>query len=138
MEIRTMQLYDYEEVMALWSRASDIGVGPDDSRAHLGKYLHRNPGMSFVALEDDRIVGAVMAGHDGYRGFIHHTAVDKEHRGKGIGRQIYNAICRYAKQRHCYSITLNVWSCNASAVKFYEALGLKPQKVCMEAVLEDA
>ena len=39
MEIRTMQLYDYEEVMALWSRASDIGVGPDDSRSHLGKYL---------------------------------------------------------------------------------------------------
>lgn len=123
MEIRTMQLYDYEEVMALWSRASDIGVGPDDSRSHLGKYLHRNPGMSFVALENDRIVGAVMAGHDGYRGFIHHTAVDKEHRGKGIGEQLVRRAIEAIHADGVNKVVCVAFKSNSVGNSFWDKLG---------------
>ena len=56
-------------------------------------------------------------------------------RGKHIGTAIYQKILEYAKWRGCYNVTLNVWSCNESAMKFYESLGMKPQKVGMEAIL---
>ena len=58
--------------------------------------------------------------------------------GKGIGKALYEAICKYARMRKCYHITLNVWACNEGALKFYEALGLKPQKIGMEVLLEEA
>ena len=67
--------------------------------------------------------------------YIDDLCVLEECRGKHIGTAIYNEILRYAKYCGCYNVTLNVWSCNESAMKFYESLGLKPQKVGMEAIL---
>jgi ribosomal protein S18 acetylase RimI-like enzyme len=61
--------------------------------------------------------------------------VDENHRGQHIGRAIYNEILRYAKGRRCYNVTLNVWTCNPTAMAFYESLGMKPQKIGMETVL---
>ncbi len=69
--------------------------------------------------------------------YIDDICVDEEARGKHIGSMIYNEVLRYAKEQGFYNITLNVWSCNPGAVKFYEAMGLIPQKICMEKVLED-
>ncbi len=70
--------------------------------------------------------------------YIDDLCVDENHRGQHIGTAIYNTILRYARQRRCHSVTLNVWAFNESARKFYENLGLKPQKIGMEAVLEEA
>jgi len=67
--------------------------------------------------------------------YLDDLCVDENTRGKGIGKAIYREICRFAAQRRCYSVTLNVWCCNESAMKFYESLGLKPQKIGMENVL---
>lgn len=67
--------------------------------------------------------------------YIDDICVDEKARGKHIGSVIYNEVLRYAKEQGFYNITLNVWSCNPEAMKFYEAMGLKPQKVCMEKVL---
>jgi len=70
--------------------------------------------------------------------YIDDLCVDENCRGQHIGTAIYQAILRYAKMRKCYNVTLNVWSCNESAMKFYQSLGLKPQKVGMETILEEA
>ena len=70
--------------------------------------------------------------------YIDYLCVDENHRGQGIGKKIYEDIVRYAKVRGVHSITLNVWCCNEGAMKFYEKLGLKPQKIGMELVLEEA
>ena len=67
--------------------------------------------------------------------YIDDLCVLEECRGKHIGSAIYQHILRYAKQRGCYNVTLNVWACNESAMKFYESMGLKPQKVGMETIL---
>ncbi len=67
--------------------------------------------------------------------YIDDICVDEEARGKHIGSMIYEEVLRYAREQGFYNITLNVWSCNPGAVKFYEAMGLIPQKVCMEKVL---
>lgn len=67
--------------------------------------------------------------------YIDDLCVDEKLRGKHIGRQLYDAALKLAKENSCYNLTLNVWSCNQSAMRFYESLGLKPQKTGMETII---
>ena len=67
--------------------------------------------------------------------YIDDLCVDENLRGMHIGRQLYDYVLVFAKEQGCYNLTLNVWSCNESAVKFYEKCGLVPQKVGMEKIL---
>ena len=67
--------------------------------------------------------------------YIDDLCVDEALRGKHIGKELYEAAVKLAKDSECYNLTLNVWSCNQSAMRFYESLGLVPQKICMELVL---
>jgi len=68
--------------------------------------------------------------------YIDDLCVDEEKRGLHIGKTLYDFVVKYAKESDCYNLTLNVWSCNQSAMKFYEKCGLIPQKVGMEIILE--
>ena len=67
--------------------------------------------------------------------YIDDLCVDEKCRGQHIGKELYEAAVLLAKESGCYNLTLNVWSCNASAMGFYESCGLVPQKVGMELVL---
>ena len=67
--------------------------------------------------------------------YIDDLCVDEALRGKHIGRALFEYVLNYAKENGCYNVTLNVWACNESAMRFYESCGLKPQKVGMEAIL---
>ena len=67
--------------------------------------------------------------------YIDDLCVDENLRGNHIGKELYEAAVKLAKDSGCYNLTLNVWSCNSSAIKFYEAQGLVPQKIGMEIVL---
>lgn len=67
--------------------------------------------------------------------YIDDLCVDENIRGQHIGKQIYEYVLEFAKQSQCYNVTLNVWACNESAIKFYEKCGLKPQKFGMETIL---
>ncbi len=67
--------------------------------------------------------------------YIDDLCVDENLRGRHIGKELYEAAVQLAKENNCYNLTLNVWSCNPSALRFYESMGLVPQKICMENVL---
>lgn len=67
--------------------------------------------------------------------YIDDICVDEKCRGKHVGKELYEAAVKLAKESGCYNLTLNVWSCNPSAMRFYEAMGLVPQKIGMEVVL---
>ena len=67
--------------------------------------------------------------------YIDDLCVDEKFRGKGIGKELYEAALSLAKEKGCYNLTLNVWSCNESAMRFYESMGLIPQKIGMETIL---
>lgn len=67
--------------------------------------------------------------------YIDDLCVDEACRGKHVGRRLYEHALAFAKESGCYNVTLNVWACNEEAMRFYEACGLKPQKVGMEAIL---
>ena len=101
----------------------------------------------FVAVENGAVLGYGFCIMKEYRNdpviadhlelYIDDLCVDETCRGKHIGKAIYEAVLRYAKMRKCYNVTLNVWSCNEKAMGFYKALGMQPQKVGMETVLEN-
>lgn len=69
--------------------------------------------------------------------YIDDVCVDESYRGKGVGRALYEHVLEYAREQKFYNVTLNVWSCNPGAMKFYESMGLRPQKICMEKILRD-
>lgn len=88
MIIRSMTTEDYREVFALWQITSARAMDGSDSEENIARYLRRNPGMSQVALDSGKIIGTVLAGHDGRRGFIHHMAVLPEYRRHHIGEAL--------------------------------------------------
>jgi putative acetyltransferase len=89
--IEAMKLSDFTAVSRLWRNSEGIGLNESDTRANIAIYLKRNPRMSFVARKGRTIVGAVLCGHDGRRGYLHHLAVAKNHRSNGIGKKLVEA-----------------------------------------------
>ncbi len=67
--------------------------------------------------------------------YIDDLCVDENIRGQHIGRRLYDSVLEFARKEGCYNVTLNVWSCNETAMRFYEKCGLKPQKIGMETIL---
>jgi ribosomal protein S18 acetylase RimI-like enzyme len=67
--------------------------------------------------------------------YIDDLCVDETLRGRHVGKELYEAAKDFAKENGCYNLTLNVWSCNPSALKFYKAMGMSEQKICMEELL---
>ena len=126
---------------------------PDIFRAGAQKYnrqqlmtmLDKPTDPIFVAVEDGKVLGYCFCQFkttkddpvimDFTTCYIDDLCVDETCRGKRVGKTLYEHTCRYAKEQGCYSVTLNVWSCNESAMGFYEKMGLKPQKVGMETIL---
>ena len=68
--------------------------------------------------------------------YIDDICVDEAYRGKGVGRDLYEHVLKYAREEKFYNVTLNVWNCNPGAMKFYESMGLMPLKICMEKILD--
>lgn len=83
----------------------------------------------FQRHPDDNILTAVKTL------YIDDLCVDETMRGQHIGKALYEAVLVFAKENQCYNVTLNVWSCNEHAMKFYESCGLKPYKTGMEKIL---
>ena len=86
--ISPMTASDLEAVLALWAETDGVGLNESDTPAQLTLYLERNPGLSLVVRDHQRIVGAVLCGHDGRRGYLHHLAVLPEFRKRGLGRKL--------------------------------------------------
>ncbi len=85
---RPMTEADLASAHRLWAEADGVELAEGDSLPQLAGYLRRNPGLSFVACQGDRLVGAILAGHDGRRGYLYHLAVTPSARGAGLGREL--------------------------------------------------
>lgn len=86
---RLMQKSDYESVYSLWMKCKNMGFNNvDDSEKGISKYLERNPKTCFVCVQNEKVVGVILSGHDGRRGFIHHLAVDPDCRRQGIATEL--------------------------------------------------
>jgi RimJ/RimL family protein N-acetyltransferase len=124
--VRPMTAADYDGVYALWTATHGMGLNTtDDSREGVAKYLKRNPATSFVAYEDgaERIIGAILAGHDGRRGFIYHTAVAVSERGRGIGSALLQHAMDAFEATGIVKAALVVFARNELGNRFWEKRG---------------
>lgn len=140
MEIRNMQLDDYDSVYALWLSCPGMGLNNlDDSREGITKYLARNPDTCFVAVEDGRIIGSILTGHDGRRGYISHTAVSPSHQRQGIGKQLVEVALDALKRQDINKVNLVVFARNEKGNAFWEKMGFtqRPDLIYRNCTLVD-
>jgi len=123
MQIRKMIIDDYEQVYDIWLKSGNGLNDIDDSKAGIKKYLLRNPNTCFVAEENGKIIGSIMSGHDGRRGFIGHTAVIESERKKGIGTILVNKTLDALKSEGITKVALLVFTQNQLGNKFWEKVG---------------
>ena len=124
MEIRAMTIGDYERVYELWIHTPGMGLNTtDDSREGIERYLNRNPGTSFVAVDDNEVIGVIMAGHDGRRGYIHHTTVHPDYRNRGIGRRMVEYVMEALEHQGIHKVALVAFSRNETGNAFWEKMG---------------
>ena len=126
MEYRVMKASDYKDVYKLWINTPGMGLNTtDDSEEGVAKYLKRNPTTSFVAFDGDKLVGVIMAGHDGRRGYIHHTAVLPEYRGRHIGKTLVGLAMDALEKEGINKAALVVFERNGIGNGFWESIGFK-------------
>lgn len=122
--IRVMTMDDYEGVYDLWIQTEGMGLNNmDDSSEGIEKFLARNPDTCFVAEEQGQIIGAIMSGHDGRRGFIYHTTVMKKFRGRGIGKGLVDAAMDALEKAGIHKVALVAFERNQSGNLFWEHMG---------------
>jgi len=123
MHYRTMTINDYEAAIALWSESEGVRIRDADSRQGIEKYLLRNPGLSFVAEVEGDLVGTIMAGHDGKRGYVQHLSVADSHRRLGIATQLVNHCLEALKNEGILKSHLMILPENRAAQKFWANQG---------------
>jgi putative acetyltransferase len=127
MTIDALTLEDYDDARRLWEGAKGIGLSSADSREAIARYLARNPGMSSAARDGRRLVGAVLAGHDGRRGFLHHLVVAADRRGEGTGRALVERSLRRLKAEGIAKCHIFLMQDNEEGKGFWAAVGWLPR-----------
>ena len=124
MSIRIMTNDDYESVYNLWLNTPNMGLNNiDDTEEGITKYLVRNPNTCFVAEKDGVIVGVILCGHDGRRGYIHHTAVAQSEQRNGIGTTLLIAAMSALEREGISKTALVVFGKNEKGNSFWEKQG---------------
>ncbi|MFA5251344.1 MAG: GNAT family N-acetyltransferase [Phycisphaerae bacterium] len=124
MEIKELTIKNYEEVLTLWESSEGIGLDSNtDTKERIWIYLQRNPGLSFSAFEKGKIIGAVLCEHDGRRGYLHHLAVAKAHRNKGIGSALEDKVISKLRTIGIRKCNIFVFADNAGGQEFWQRNG---------------
>jgi N-acetylglutamate synthase len=123
--IYEMKKEDYDEAYALWKRLPGIGLTKADSSCAIGRFLDRNPGLCFVARQDNEIVGTCLAGSDGRRGYLYHLAVDPKVRRQGIGQVLVEKTLEALKAAGIQKCHIMVFIDNELGLSFWQASGWK-------------
>jgi len=113
----------YEQVYSLWESCDGIGLSSADSRSSIRIYLERNPGLSLIAYDGKTIVGTILCGHDGRRGYIHHLAVQPNYRRQGIGRLLVDKSIAALQSSGIQKCHLFIFHDNTSGIEFWEGIG---------------
>jgi putative acetyltransferase len=118
--IKQMEQADIAGAIKLWEQTEGIGLDDDsDTPEKIGDYLKRNPECSFVAYKETELVGAVLSGHDGRRGYLHHLAVKKECRKQGLGRELVNRCLNALKKAGIPKCNIFLFETNESGKAFW-------------------
>ena len=120
---REMTIEDYDQVYRLWQDTKGIGLSEADSRKQIEKFIERNKGLSFVCTDDEKIIGTVMAGHDGRRGYIYHLAVSPEYRMKGVAKELMFKCLKRLREEEIDKCHLFIFKDNQLGKRFWTKIG---------------
>lgn len=120
-----------EEVLDLWRNTEGVCLheNGEDTVEGIANYLDRNPGFSFIAKYNEKIIGALLCGHDGRRGFIHHLAVDKHFQKMNIGKTLIDMSLNQLRMANIHKTALFVLKENGKAKEFYKHLNWNEEKI---------
>ena len=122
-EVKQFGIDSYNGILALWEQCHGIGLSDADSRESIQAYLERNPGMSFIATSGGAVIGAVLAGHDGRRGYIHHLAVHHDHRRQGLARQLIECCMEVLADAGIQKCHIFIFNDNSDGIEFWKSIG---------------
>ena len=118
--IKKMTIDDYEKLFEMWQNTPNMGLRSlDDSKEGISFFLKRNPNTNFVAYDDNELIGAILSGHDGRRGYIYHTVVLPEYRRQGIATNLVDMAVKALQEEGITRVCLNVMETNEQGKKFW-------------------
>ncbi len=124
MTVRTMTIEDYQGVYELWMTIKGFAIRSiDDSRVGVERFLKRNPTTSVVAVEDGKIVGSILCGHDGRRGCLYHVCVHADYRMQGIGKRMVVFCMNALKEEEISKVSLIAFTRNDIGNAFWNRIG---------------
>lgn len=114
---------DLPDVLALWAKTPGVGLNESDTPEQLRAFLLRNPGLSQVVRDASHLVGAVLCGHDGRRGYLHHLAVIPEYRRNNLGREMVESCLRSLGAIGILKCNIFLYADNALGEQFWKKCG---------------
>ena len=124
-----MIIEDYDDVYRLWTLTKGMGLNNlDDTKTGINIFLQRNPNTCFVATFHNEIIGTIISGHDGRRGYIYHTAVSEKFRKKGIGQKLVTSSLSALKTEGINKVALVVFSKDKLGNLFSEKIGFRKRE----------
>ncbi len=124
MNIHTMDMSYYRAVYDLWMNTPGMGLNTiDDSEDGISRFLMRNPSTSFVAIENGLVVGVILCGHDGRRGYIYHLSVHPDQRRKGLGSSLVTRVIESLRHEGITKVACVVFSHNKTGNSFWDSMG---------------
>ena len=127
-QIRVMKLNDLQQALKFWETSAGVGLNESDTIEHLTDFLQRNPELSLVAVDNEEIVGAVLCGHDGRRGYLHHLAVSPNYQRQGIGTQLVERCLVALRERQIFKCNVFVYSNNEDGSVFWRLQGWRDRE----------
>src|SRR5574344_654487 len=123
-QIKVINPSDWQAILSLWSNTPGMGLNSiDDSEEGIKRFLKRNPKSCFLAKKGNEVVGTIIAGSDGRRGYIYHTAVKPEDRNKGVASRLVDASLAALKEEGIAKVALVVFKDNELGNDFWEKKG---------------
>lgn len=124
MTVRTMTIEDYQGVYDLWMTIQGFAIRSiDDSKEGVERFLKRNPATSVVAVEDGKIVGSILCGHDGRRGCLYHVCVHEAYRKRGIGKSMVVHCMQELEKEKISKVSLIAFTQNDIGNAFWKGIG---------------
>ena len=121
--IRKMQIADYEQALALWERTPGMGISAADEKDEIQKFLKKNSSLCYAAFAEDVLVGTILCGEDGRRGYLYHLAVDVNYQKSGIGKSLVQKSLQALQELGIQKCHLFVIADNTSGISFWEHTG---------------
>ena len=120
---RVMTIADYDRVIELMRATPGVSIRDADSREATARYLARNPDLSFLAERDGQLIGCVLCGHDGRRGYLQHLIVLPEYRRQGIANALVECCLAQLEQLGIHKTHIDVFRTNELAQNYWESQG---------------